>query len=154
MSQRETEAARLARVRYRSKAETKEKYRATNARYRSSDSYRAYDNERQKKRRKNLDKWPSLIVGSLRRRALRRGIECTITTKDIVVPAVCPVLGIQLVVGVRTRSNSSPSVDRFDNSKGYVPGNIRVISNRANLLKSDATVAELRKIIDYMEGKL
>lgn len=38
-----------------------------------------------------------------------------------------------------------------DNNRGYVPGNIRVISNRANLLKSDATVEELRKVIDYME---
>jgi hypothetical protein len=45
----------------------------------------------------------------------------------------------------------SASVDRFDNSKGYTRENVRVISNRANLLKKDADAGELRAVLTYME---
>jgi hypothetical protein len=37
-------------------------------------------------------------------------------------------------------------------SLGYVPGNIRVISMRANRIKTDATADELRAVLRYMEG--
>jgi hypothetical protein len=50
------------------------------------------------------------------------------------------------------RCSSSPSVDKFDNDRGYVKGNVNVISNRANVLKNDATVAEMRAVLTYMEG--
>ena len=43
-------------------------------------------------------------------------------------------------------------MDRFDNAKGYTPENVRVISNRANLLKKDATVEEIRMLLRYMES--
>ena len=35
-----------------------------------------------------------------------------------------------------------PSIDRIDNTKGYVPGNVIVMSHRANKLKGDATKEE------------
>lgn len=44
----------------------------------------------------------------------------------------------------------SPSLDRFDNSKGYTVGNVRVICVRCNSLKSDATLTEMQTIVRYM----
>lgn len=41
----------------------------------------------------------------------------------------------------------SPSLDRLDSSKGYVKGNVRVISKRANQLKNNATVEEMRMVL-------
>jgi hypothetical protein len=41
------------------------------------------------------------------------------------------------------------SLDRIDRSKGYVPGNVRVISLRANLLRKDITHRELRALADF-----
>ena len=73
---------------------------------------------------------------------MRRGIDFTITLDDIPeVPATCPVLGIPM---------DSPSVDRKRNSLGYVPGNIAIISNRANMIKNDATAQELQAVLDYV----
>ena len=37
--------------------------------------------------------------------------------------------------------------------KGYVKGNVFVISNRANIVKSDASKEEIALILKYMEGR-
>lgn len=42
------------------------------------------------------------------------------------------------------------TLDRWDNSKGYVPGNVFVISWRANKLKADATLDEVLHLARYM----
>jgi hypothetical protein len=44
-------------------------------------------------------------------------------------------------------------VDRINPALGYVPGNIAVISWRANNLKRDAAAAELRRIADWMDAQ-
>lgn len=89
-----------------------------------------------------------------RKRAAKTGLEFSICVFDFVVPKHCPVLGIELQYGVGYRNDSSPSLDRIDSTKGYVPGNVLVISWRANRLKSDATLSELRLIAAYMEREL
>jgi hypothetical protein len=68
-------------------------------------------------------------------------------------PEKCPVLGITLMRGCESRDNS-PSVDRLIPELGYVPENCRVISNRANQIKSNASPAELRKVAAWLEQEL
>lgn len=77
-------------------------------------------------------------------RAKERGFEFNLTETDLVIPDVCPVLGLVLKVSTGNAKPNSPALDRIDNTKGYVKGNVRVISNRANSLKSDATKEELK----------
>lgn len=84
-------------------------------------------------------------------RARKENREFNIGIEDIIIPEYCPVLGIILEPCKGVRGPSSPSLDRIDNTKGYIKGNIRVISWRANRLKSDATVEELNRVIKYME---
>lgn len=88
-----------------------------------------------------------------RTRALKMGKEFTISEADVKVPEFCPVLGLKLrmELGHRMAKDTSLSLDRIDNSRGYVPGNVRVISMRANTIKSDATAAELRAVADYVD---
>jgi hypothetical protein len=47
------------------------------------------------------------------------------------------------------KNRTAASLDRIKNSRGYVPGNVLVISLRANLLKGQATLAELQKIAAF-----
>jgi hypothetical protein len=85
--------------------------------------------------------------------AKRKGMIFSITEADILpLPKTCPVLGIVLeyLVGRRNQANNA-SLDRKDNSKGYVPGNVFVISYRANILKRDATVEEIQGVLEYMK---
>ena len=45
--------------------------------------------------------------------------------------------------------NNAPSIDRIDNEKGYIKENIVIVSNRANLLKKDATTEELVMLANF-----
>lgn len=87
------------------------------------------------------------MLRKARRRSREKGMECNITRDDITIPDFCPVLGIPLARTAVKVSHGSPSLDRIDNSKGYVRGNVRVISYRANILKSNATVDELERVL-------
>lgn len=94
-----------------------------------------------------------LMLYGARRRSKRLGVPCTITADDIEIPARCPVLGIRLKPsrgGTGGPSDNSPTLDRLVPSKGYVPGNVRVISNKANRIKSDATLKDLVAVAHYV----
>lgn len=85
-------------------------------------------------------------------RAYRDGTPFDLRPSDIEIPDHCPVLGIPLVVGRGRIGLDSPTLDRINPSLGYVVGNVMVISNRANRLKSNASVAELRAVLAYLES--
>lgn len=90
----------------------------------------------------------------IRAKSGRLGIPFNLTMEDFIVPERCPVFGTLLVspmLSGRHASMNAPSIDRVIPSKGYVKGNVRIISYRANLLKSDATLDELKKIVSYIE---
>lgn len=87
-----------------------------------------------------------LLFRDARRRARENGMPFSITLADITVPERCPLLDIVLKVGSGVQTFASPTLDRIENSKGYVPGNVWVISHRANRLKGDATPDELTRI--------
>lgn len=76
-------------------------------------------------------------------RAKKCGIPFTIKYEDIIIPKKCPYLNIILRRGKGYHCPTSPSLDRIDSSKGYVPGNIQVISYKANEMKSNATKKQL-----------
>lgn len=92
------------------------------------------------------------LVQAARKRSRESDIPCTIQETDFEIPDVCPVLGLPLVKGVGVMSELSPSLDKVIPALGYVPGNVRVISMRANRIKSDATVEELERILAYVRN--
>jgi len=101
-------------------------------------------NEKCKKwNRENPEKF---MLTRCKARAKQKGIEFTITLEDIHIPSHCPVLNIPLFVSIGRMTNNSPSLDRIDNDRGYIPGNVLVISNRANKIKGNSTPDELIRI--------
>lgn len=81
------------------------------------------------------------------KRAKSREVAFSLPRGSVVVPPTCPALGIVIELR-RNRSACSPSLDRIVPELGYVPGNVRVISDRANRLKSDRSLAELRHLAE------
>jgi hypothetical protein len=84
------------------------------------------------------------LLKSSKANAKAKNLEHTITFGDIVIPTRGPYLGIELTTKVQQRNTASTlSIDRIDSDKGYIPGNVQVISSLANLMKSYATEAQL-----------
>lgn len=92
------------------------------------------------------------LLRAARNRALKSGIECSISKEDIQIPKYCPILLIELErkYGSYGGQDSSPSLDRIDNSKGYIKGNVWVVSQKANAMKSSASPRELRLFSEWI----
>lgn len=107
------------------------------------------------KKRKSWD-WENpeaAMFRAAKRRAKRDDVPFSIKIEDIIIPDFCPVLGIKLEKGTGVHTHSSPSLDKLKPHLGYVPGNISVISNRANTLKRDASSEELHAIAEWMNSR-
>lgn len=91
------------------------------------------------------------MLSQTRARAKKLGREFNLTLADLVIPDLCPVLGIPLypsVTGRRDRTHS-PSIDRIDSSRGYTRDNIVIVSYRANVIKNNATPDELDRVASF-----
>lgn len=78
-----------------------------------------------------------------KRRAKVKGYDFDITIDDIVIPEFCPYLGIPLIIGTKDNYENTPSLDRIDNTKGYIKGNVLVVSKKGNSMKNSASFEEL-----------
>lgn len=83
-------------------------------------------------------------------RAKKKSLPFNLDVSDINIPFFCPVLGIELksIYG-KGLTDRSPSLDRIIPSLGYVKGNVIVISNLANRIKSNASPDQILKVAQF-----
>jgi hypothetical protein len=87
-----------------------------------------------------------------KRRAKKKNLEFDLKPEDIIeIPKICPVLGIPIFVGDGKLTDNSPTVERIDNNKGYTKENVIIISYKANRIKNNATLEELKKVVRFYE---
>jgi len=94
----------------------------------------------------NMNRNPyKAIWSNAQARAKREGKEWSIDFDTFVFPSHCSILKIELdySLGKGRIKDNSPSFDRIDPNKDYVKENVRIISNKANTMKSNANVDEL-----------
>ncbi len=93
------------------------------------------------------------MLAGARARAKENGLRCTIRLRDIIVPDCCPITGRKFNFRAGPKvSPDSPSLDRVDPRKGYVRGNIWVISFRGNRIKGSLTPDEIVRLAVYVVG--
>ena len=113
------------------------------------------DKEKARREKFSSNFYERKILSRIKSKCKAKGIPFNLEPDDIVIPTHCPILGIELVCHVKGKTKGynpeAASVDRIDPKKGYVKGNIRIISARANLLKNDATLDELRLVLADLE---
>ena len=108
-----------------------------------------------KRRKKNYDVNPiTRMFMNAKSRAKQAKIEFKLIPEDVPIPEFCPLLGVKLVLGKADSYEFAPSIDRIDSTKGYIKGNVKVVSLLANRMKNNATkeqcIAFSNNIIKYL----
>lgn len=109
---------------------------------RKCDNARVYSVDRRK-----------ILFNAAKKRAKDNNILFNLDLDDIVLPEVCPILGIKLEFNEGVCQDNSYSIDKIDPKLGYVKGNIQIISFKANTMKSNATLEEIEMLYKYLLGK-
>lgn len=122
--------------------DNRDKYLERGKAYRAANKERLAEYDRQQR----IDSPVKTLLSSAYQRALKKNIPFSITEEDVFIPHECPILKVPFEYGTAY----AMSIDRRDNTKGYVPGNVWVISRKANSMKSDATPDELRKFAQWV----
>ena len=92
------------------------------------------------------------MLARAKSRAKKNNLPFNIELADIIIPERCPLLGIKIESTEFRNSPNNPSLDKIIPEKGYIKGNVWVISNRANTLKNDATLTELKTLVENLEA--
>lgn len=128
-------------------AKNSERVKTTRLTYRARDDVKLLRCQYEKNRRRKNP------VHNLFKRVERRcreiGIPFYLREEDVVIPWLCPVLGIEL--SQDGTKDQLPTIDRIDPNGVYSKENIIVMSMRANRIKNDASLDELKKIILFLE---
>jgi hypothetical protein len=93
------------------------------------------------------------MLSSARSRARKKGIEFNLSVDDFEIPSHCPVFGFELVKNDGHVSYNSACLDRIDVTQGYIKGNVIVVSDKANRIKSDATIAEIEAVLEFYKAR-
>ena len=102
-----------------------------------------------------MNAWACSAVGGAKARAKKYDVPFDLD-KDYVrsiLTQKCPIFGQEFVWFGQKLGPFSPSLDRNDPAKGYVRGNVTVISTRANAIKSDASPDEIAAVLRWLREK-
>lgn len=105
-------------------------------------------NNPEKVRELNNEYWARLdtakkLVRQAKQRSKRKGIPFNLVEADLIIPTQCPLLEVPFILGKKFNYQYTYSLDRIDNSKGYIKGNVQVLTMKANNMKNSATLEEL-----------
>lgn len=92
------------------------------------------------------------MLARAKNKAKRFGLEFNISIEDIKIPEKCPILGLILKThaGKSGGKSDSASLDRIDNSLGYIKNNVLVISQLANVMKNSSNEENLIKFAEWV----
>ena len=89
------------------------------------------------------------LLDSARRRAQTSNISFSLKREDISIPTHCPVFGFKLEFNTGKQQFNNASIDRIDNDVGYHKDNIVVVSVKANFMKRNGTLQDLKQLYQY-----
>ena len=98
------------------------------------------------------------LVQSAKDRAKLKNLDFNLTKQYIesIVPIgnICPIRNVVMHIGNYKDRNDSFSIDRIDSTKGYVIGNVNIISYLANKIKFNCSLEELELFFNFKHPKI
>jgi hypothetical protein len=89
------------------------------------------------------------ILARSKSRAKEKNLPFDLSEKDLNVPELCPVFGKPLLLD---DPDWTYSIDRIVPELGYVSGNVIIVSNKANRIKSNATPEEILAVGNFYKS--
>lgn len=146
---------------YKNSEEIQRKVKEASKQWRLDNPEKVLQSSYESNKKYRQENWSRWVLSNIKKRCKQNAIPFDITPEDIPLPEFCPVLGMKLNPGERGYANKgekrnweSPSVDRVIPELGYVKGNVRVISMRANTIKNNATAEELELVLNYVRASI
>lgn len=124
----------------------------TNKRWNASDKAKIAKQRWKDKNPKRA--WAVYATGAAKMRAALKGLDFALTSDyiELITPDNCPVFNEPfLFVGNKVMKPFSASLDRLDSTKGYIPGNVVVISMKANSIKNAYGSKELMAVATWLK---
>lgn len=153
-----TDSINIKQRAYYKKNKKKIAKRIKNRGYVSQTNYRNKNKDLINKKKKSYAETNPVknILLKARKRAKEKGLEFNLTDEDIIIPEYCPLLKVKLTnIHGQGKVLSNISLDRIDNTLGYIKGNVQVVSCLANVMKNSATKEQLlqfaKSIIEYYD---
>lgn len=112
------------------------------------------DKRQQYKERNPKKVWAAYAKRDAKNRALKKGVPFDITVAYVhsILTDECPVFGVKFQwLGNGKIGPNSPSLDRIDPAKGYVEGNLVIVSSKANNIKSAYTSDDIFKVAEWLQ---
>ena len=136
---------------------SKEENRLKNKEYKAKWFQQNKVRKKQEQEKESKDPKEHIRIAIRRRKSQtkNKNYDFNIELEDLEIPTHCPILGLELTFGkgIKVRETSA-TLDRIDSSKGYVKGNVQIISYRANRIKNDATLDELIKLGEWASNEI
>ncbi len=108
------------------------------------------DNARERNRQHKMEDPLNHMYSRLKKSAKDDNKVFSIKLEDLKFSDRCPIYGTEWDLS-HIRSDQTPTVDRVDNTKGYIKGNVKIISWKANRLKHTASLKEIEALAKYMK---
>ena len=102
------------------------------------------------------------MLSNAKIRAKQKGVDFNLTSQYLkkIFPKdnKCPITGFNFEFGYinkeKINKNNSPSLDRIIPSKGYVIGNVMIISDLMNRMKQDSTFEDIEKLYNFYKKNI
>lgn len=101
-----------------------------------------------------VDRLKGYIIRNIKSSAKIRNLEFNLEYTDLELPEICPILQFPLKYKGEGKSQSFDyaTVDRIDNTKGYIKGNVIIVSRLANAMKNEASFEQLKTFFYNMNN--
>lgn len=130
---------------YKDKSKSREYHREYNRTYMRESRKKNIEKFKARDTRWRTNNPLKRLIFSTRQTSKRRGLEHTITELDLLLPELCPYTGIKIDYSAgKGKTMSNPSIDRVNPLRGYVAGNVEVVSSLGNTMKNNASIKILQ----------
>lgn len=100
----------------------------------------------------NFEKRKKALLDKIKAQAKRKSVPFDLDVSDIIWVNVCPILNIELDYFAKGKKANTVSFDRKNPDKGYVAGDVFILSNKANSCKSDLNVEQIERLLNYVRS--